>query len=441
VPRRPGHAGGAPGRIAALSLDGRRLAVVDPADPARFDVWDAAGKRLFGLRPYAEDAITWLGWSAGGQLLTACADLATGWDGDSGKAVFEIEGAYKTWALAPGGAWLVAAAPSGSLDFFDGATGRPLGRIAGSEKGQPFSVSPDGKTLVRPAGSGVQVWDLTTGKRSPAAETPAGGALGPWVAPRRTLTHAQAFANVPARYLLYDLDAHTHTRWYDGGQVIEVRNDPFGRGWAPGTGAARGPHKEERGWSLVRGWADDGFGGELAFGPGSTVRVEIDVGHRDYSRQIAKQTAEQLRKRGLKVGRSGWVLRADHTVGTGSQKFSSPLSGKDGVAVAALEVTWKLLAPDGAEVWQGKDRGEFNPFRSKYVKVGSRRGTFGPNGGYQQVELDFDEKDPRAAQIEEILEQTFLHRQDLPPGLPSCVARDGNGYQALPIKGEWSGPH
>ncbi len=59
------------GRLVALSLDGQRLALVDPTDPARFDVWDATGKRLFGLRPYSEDAITWLGWSAGGRVLTA----------------------------------------------------------------------------------------------------------------------------------------------------------------------------------------------------------------------------------------------------------------------------------------------------------------------------------------------------------------------------------
>src|SRR5205823_907396 len=88
--------GGEVGRLVALSPDGQRLAVVDPSDRSRVDVWDSTGKRLVGLRPYAEDAITWLGWSPAGQLLTACADTMTGSDVTNGKAVFEIEGIYKT---------------------------------------------------------------------------------------------------------------------------------------------------------------------------------------------------------------------------------------------------------------------------------------------------------------------------------------------------------
>jgi hypothetical protein len=431
------------GRHVALSQDGRRLAVVDPADPARFDVWDASGKRLFGLRPYSEDAIAWLGWSASGQVLTACADVATGWDGVTGKAVFEIEGAYKSWSLAPGCAWLVAATPAGNLDFFDGSTGKPLGRIPGLVAGQPFSVSPDGKTLIRPGagGTGLQVWDLATGQRTTAPEMPVGGVLGPWVAPRCTLTHAQAFADIPARYLLYDLDVHTHTCWYDASTPIDVRNDPFGRAWMTRPGPARGgPHDPPPSWGPVRGLAKDGFDGEMVFARGTTIRVEVDVGHRDYGPKIARNMAESLRKSGLKIGRGGWVLRADHTVGTGKQKFSNTLTGKEGTSVVALDVTWRLIAPDGSEVWQRRDGSSFNPFASKYVKVGSRRGTFNPGGGgYQQVELDFDGKDPGAAQMEEILEQMLLYRSELPYGLPVFVARGANGYAPLPIKVEKDG--
>jgi hypothetical protein len=185
----------------------------------------------------------------------------------------------------------------------------------------------------------------------------------------------------------------------------------------------------------------DGFRGELALGPGSTIRVEINVGHGTYNKKIAQGTAQQLQRRGLKIGRGGWILRADHTVGTSSRKYTEPVSGKQSISVATLSITWKLIAPDGTEVWQNFDGGEFDPFRSKYVKVGSRRGHTNAlrGGGYQQVELDFDGKDAQSAQIEEILEQTLLNRNGPPPGLPACVARSGSGYEPLPIKGSVEG--
>jgi hypothetical protein len=190
----------------------------------------------------------------------------------------------------------------------------------------------------------------------------------------------------------------------------------------------------------VRGLAKEGFDGEMVFGRGSAVRVEVDVGHRGYGSKLARNMAEAFRKRGLKIGQGGWVLRADYTVGTGKQKFSDPLTGKEGVSVLALDVTWKLIAPDGTEVWRHVDSSSFNPFASKYVKVGSRRGTFNPGGGgYQQVELDFDGKDPRAAQLEEMLEGMLLNHTELPYGLPVFVAKSPDGYAPLPIKKERGG--
>ena len=436
--------GGAQGRLVALSLDGQRLAVVDLIDRARLDVWDVSGKRLIGLRPYSTDSVFWLAWSSGGLLLTAAGDRITGWDVATGKAVFEIEGGYKSWTLAPGWSWLLATTPGGNLDFFDAATGKPLGRIPGPST---FSLAPDGKTLVRelPAGrnvaSGIDVWDLETGKRTPTPEVPIGMVLGPWVGPRCLLRHMDAQFNLPARYLLYDLDMHTHTYAFDLVPPIDVRNDSLGRAWmARPKPAGGGPKNAPAGWGPVQLPGKDGFRRELAFGPGSTIRVEINVGNRTYNPKIARQTAEQLQRRGLKIGRDGWILRADHTVGTGSRKYAHPWSGKETISVASLNITWKLIAPDGTEVWQGSDGGSFNPFNSKYVKVGSRKSQFAPGGGgFQQVELDYDGKDAQSAQIEEILEQTLIYRQTLPAGLPACVARNGTGYEALPIKASWNG--
>ncbi|HZV05033.1 MAG TPA: WD40 repeat domain-containing protein [Gemmataceae bacterium] len=429
--------GGANGRLLALALDGKRLALVDPIDPTRVDIWESSGKRLIGLRPYMIDPITWLGWSSNGQLLTATTDLITGWDVATGKALFEIEGTYKSFTLAPGCSWLMATTPAGNLDFFDAANGKQLGRLPGSTV---VSLAPDGKTLVCES-PGIVVWDLESGKRSPAPEMPIGLVIGSWVGPRCTIRYMDTQGNTPARYLLYDLDMHTNTYSFANVPPIEVRNDSFGRSWMARFGpAGRGPNNAPWGWGPVRLQGKDGFRGELAFGPGSTIRVEINVGHGTYNQKFAQGTAQQLQRRGLKIGRDGWVLRADYKVGTSSRKYTEPVSGKQSISVASLTITWKLIAPDGTEVWQNFDGGDFDPFRSKYVKVGSRRGQVNPRqGGYQQVELDFGGRDSQSAQIEEILEQTLMNRNGPPPGLPACVVRKGSGYEPLPIKGSLDG--
>jgi hypothetical protein len=423
-------------RLVALALDGQRLAVVDPQDKSRVDIWDATGKHIAGLRPYPDSVIDWLGWSADGHLLTACRDSVTSWDPATGKAIFEIEAAFKTWTLAPGCGWLLATTPGGNLDFFDTATGQPLGRIPGRGPTPTFSLSPDGKTLIRPvatgpnAGNAIEVWDLETGKRSTQPELPIGTVLGTWGGPRHTLTSMPGSACI----LLYDLDVHTHTYCFDAGP--QVRADSLGRGWMAPAG------REAKGWTPLRIPGVEKFGRELVLGPGSPIRVEIDVGSREYNPRIAKQTAEQLQKRGLTIGRGGWCLRADHTIGQSSQQFDDPKTGKKYQSpYITLDITWKLLAPDGTEVWQASDGGPFDPFRSKYVVVGSRRNDMinPQGGGYRHVEIDFEGKNAQRAQIEEILDQTILLRQGLPTGLPVCVAKVADGYATLPLKETWPG--
>ncbi|HEV3146174.1 MAG TPA: WD40 repeat domain-containing protein [Gemmataceae bacterium] len=419
-----------PGRLTALSLDGRRLAVVDPGDFLRVDIWENSGARLAGFRPYPDEAIAWIGWSANGELLTAATDRITGWDVTKRKALFEIQGAYKNWTLAPGCGWLLTSTPRGNLDFYDTTTGQYLGRLPPLGQTPGFSLSPDGKTLVRPVptrgygGFEIQVWDLQTGKQSAAPETPLGPVMGTWADGRHILSNTGG--NAP-RLLLYDLDVHTHTYSYELVKGVDVHTDTRGRGWMTLPG--------REGFGRMQFPGVEGFKQELALAPGSTIRVEIDVCHRDSSQKVAKLAAEQLQKRGLKVGRGGWVLRADHTIGHSSQQFDDQVTGKKRSSpYISLEVAWKLIAPDGTEVWQGKDGSIFDPFRSKYVVVGSRKGTFGPQGGgYRQVEIDFGDKNPQTAQIEEIVETTILMRQTLPASLPAVVAKTGAGYMPLPI--------
>src|SRR5581483_5261965 len=50
---------------AALTPDGETLALRDPADPKRLDVWDATGRRLTGFVAYPDREVEWLGFAGG----------------------------------------------------------------------------------------------------------------------------------------------------------------------------------------------------------------------------------------------------------------------------------------------------------------------------------------------------------------------------------------
>jgi hypothetical protein len=81
--------------LAALSPDGSLLALRDPADPHRLDVWDAAGKRLAGFIADARAGIEWVGFANGDTLLTVAGGKLTGWQWRSAKAIFEAAGGYE----------------------------------------------------------------------------------------------------------------------------------------------------------------------------------------------------------------------------------------------------------------------------------------------------------------------------------------------------------
>jgi hypothetical protein len=163
--------------LAALTDDGGLLALRDPGDSARLNVWDGSGKRLGGLIPYGRGvAADWLGWSADGRLLTLGAGRLTGWDWKAARAIWEVEGGYITpVAQAPGRAWL--AAPAGdAVDLLDASSGRCLARckappgaeylaLAVSLNGAALAAARPEKRPVAQAGAyTADIWDLTNGK-------------------------------------------------------------------------------------------------------------------------------------------------------------------------------------------------------------------------------------------------------------------------------------
>jgi hypothetical protein len=421
----------------ALTRDGQRLALVDSKDRARVDVWDVSGKRQIGLRPYEDDPILWLGWSSDGKLLTADGARLSGWDVPTGQAVFEVSGKFNSFVMAPSADWVMAMTPARHLFVVDCASGQCLGHIPASPSYPEHALSPDGKTLLR-LGQwlNLQVWDLQTGKRKSDRETPlvpvslAIGGIGPegmrlgvfWIGTQRILSHTKGPADQQPRYYLYDLEAHTHTYSYPS-TLGTFQNDSLGRAWMTsraGEGAA---------WIAPDVPGGGTFDQTLAFGPGTTVRVEVDVGSRENSQKTAEKMAASLAALGFKIGRDGWLLRADHTTSTASTDLTD-LSGQGGISVATLKITWRLLDPEGKEAWKGTSGGKFDPFNSKYVVVGSRKTDMAPGGlggGSTEVRLDYQGKDAMTAQVEEILENYWY------PGMPTCLVKKEDGYSALPL--------
>ena len=162
--------------------------------------------------------------------------------------------------------------------------------------------------------------------------------------------------------------------------------------------------------------------------PHCGAKLNVPEG-RENSEKTAEKMAQSLHSRGFKVGPGGWMLRADHTTGTASTDLTD-LRGQGGISVATLNITWRLLDPQGKQAWQGRSGGKFHPFISKYVVVGSRRtemASGGLGGGSTEVRLDYQGKDAMTAQLEEILERDWY------PSVPTCLVKNKDGYSALPL--------
>ena len=164
--------------VADQNADGSRLAVRDLATPAHINVWDQTGKRILGFLPYGPNIpVEAVVWVADNRLITRGGGKVTGWEIPGPKAVFEVTGYAAAHVLSPGRKW-IALQSEKYLDFYETATGKPLGRLERSHPDgkawQGFAVSRDGMQLAAlvsagssyewPAVWAVATWDLKTGK-------------------------------------------------------------------------------------------------------------------------------------------------------------------------------------------------------------------------------------------------------------------------------------
>jgi WD40 repeat protein len=452
---------------AAMSNDGEMLALRDPSNPARVDVWRATGERIAGFRPYDTRPIDWVSWSPGGRLLTLGDGKLTGWDAATARAVYEVAGDYRLPVEpARGRRWLVVSC-NGRLDLLDAETGRCLGRIpTGDTPADPYqslALSPDGTVLALccrgdaerfrqapfPGFGLLRAWNLTTGKEQE-----------PIVLQR--LFGWPIFLPDNGRVLMargtYDLAS---------GLPAEVFNfygplglGPDGRLWTfdlpnpdaparpapppvPGKPpAAPGPAGDPKatrgnlraidfapktaGKPLDRAWLCD---------KRSPISVEVDVGDAQRSLKMAQNMVARLMAEGFTVGPGGFRLKArEREVVTNLSGAHAPFLGNQ--PVPGIEVTWSLHGPNGTQVWRLHKLAEFTG-QSRYAK-GSRK-TGKRIGMMEEVvtEYDFGGRNPREALLEELREKSVGLLMDLPPAryYPPADTPQDKGWLDLPVVG------
>lgn len=446
---------------AALTADGNRLAVCDPADLSRVDMWAADGKRLLGFHPAgAGRAVAWLGWSPAGRLLTVADGRLTAWEIPGARAVFEVSGGYTgPAALAPGRAWL-AVASGDHIDLLDSATGACLGRCrAGgvTEAVRDLALSGDGKRLaVVFPGPGdkankftAQLWDLTTGKAQLLHFGSDPYATVGWVGPEHLATFASG--NV-----LYDVSVRQMVAWYhfppaeprwNGPMVVR---SPDGRLWVrrmnnrPGRPTDNRPGRSKRAgrvagvwWALPEADLLVGLGAgprEYVAGRPFPVRVEADLGSAERSQGFARQVAEMLRKDGFAIGPKGWCLRVTHQVVNTSKELTHTGLINVPEFIPAVRFQWRLLDAEGNTVWERQSSGRFAYEHSKYYTGTTREKIQGRRDlEWVKAHFNFGGRPMRDAIADEILDTQAQRPTPLGP-LPAAWLRVGREYRQMPVQ-------
>jgi hypothetical protein len=267
----------------------------------------------------------------------------------------------------------------------------------------------------------IHTWDLTTGKERPYIESP-GGSL-----PQVYWTGARRFVGAsPSSLYLYDIDSNLPLADYTlPGEGRALAADPSGHVW---ISAEKSAHSWRR--IAVPGTKGDDAAldaGEIVFPHGATIRVEVDLSHRDKSLIVAKRLAGALQARGLTIGPGAWLLRLDYSFTETGRKLSTPKG--DGIPIMAMTITWRLIAPDGAEVTKAVTSNPWDPAHSKYTD--RQHSSVGPHGSITAV--DFGGMDPKMAQNAELREKVPDGVFQL-SGVPAGVLKSPRGYVTLPIK-------
>jgi hypothetical protein len=453
------------GICAALTADGKRLALRDPADPSRVDIWEETGQRLVGVRPYDGKAIEWLSLAANGNLLTLGAGKLTAWKVPEAKAVYEVDGGYVgTPQFALGRGWL-AATVGGKVDFLDSANGKCLGRIEDQPyaegPGHTMSISPDGRYLVR-VGIGqakthggndisvftvARVWDTTTGKPLTSIRIAGSSLRGVfWLGPHQFIANDQ-LVDVNAAAAICGYRFPRNFPWPSEHESVQVRGGLKDADLTRATPQGRLFLQTKTGWkanAVPTAGADSALSGdpEYAYHPGVPLRIEVKSKVKEAGQKLADNMAEIMRDRGATIGPGGWVLKLTYAVTDSkdtSVKFTGALAG---MKMPEMNYTWSLMAPDGATAWSKSNTMKWGFMGSKYAggtkAAGPYMGPMAPS--IRETSLDFKGRDPHTAIEEELHEQLAGIATAFPPEVPRAVLKGSTGFVLLPLTAEYAVP-
>lgn len=461
---------------AALSADGKQIAVVDPAHLNRVDAWDHEGKHLGAIIPANDYCVDWLGWSAGGKLLTLSHGKFAAWDVATGKASCEVDGGYPgPVVLAPGRGW-VAVCGTDAVDLLDAESGRCLGRCRPKSPGggfQAVSVSLDGKQLAaarplvlppdpeqpdpakglpsrRATSLMADIWDLSTGM---PVEIPFGvGRLQflQWRSGRLLLagSNQPGYDNArlevldPALGIVASFVAPKNYQTLSGGSPA-IAASADGRIWF----YIKNPNAAEAAKTPAIWYAPSLFAADTKTAVVTTadrkffdlrkeaIRVEVELNEGKASAKVAERLAGDLQRGGFSIGSGNMVLRLTYTL----HDSGDILTNDSGLHVNAplVQFHYRLLDETGAEIWDATKVGVFRWSKSRYY-TGSTQDRTAPRDRHGNVDakyFNFPSKDVQKLIADEILEN-WSNAPDvaLPPA--AMLIRAGGITRLLPIREE-----
>ncbi|HVX15245.1 MAG TPA: hypothetical protein VHC22_28915 [Pirellulales bacterium] len=444
---------------AAMSNDGELLALRDPSNAARVDVWRATGERIGGFTPYGAKPIDWVSWSSASRLLTLGDGKLSAWDPTTGRSVYEVVGEYRLPVEpARGRRWLAISA-AGHIDLVDTESGRCLGRLAlgdvPADHFESLALSPDA-TILALCGRGdeqrcrqapfggfglVRTWNLTTGQEQEPVVVQR-SFNWPIFLPdnQRVLTASGTYdlaSGLPAETFAFygplGLGPDGRLWTFEAIQSAE----PAAPGRAPGKPRVLprpqiGPNKARMNLRVVdlekikldRAWLCD---------KRTPISVEVDLGDAQRSRQMAQHMAAWLTASRFTLGPGGFRVKgSEREVVTDMSGAHAPFLGNQ--PMPGIQVTWSLHGPNGVKVWSTQQVVAFNT-DSKYLKSSTKTGKLVGTMEEVSLEFDFGGRNPREAILEELKEKSvklFMHLPDARYYPPKDTPRN-RGWVDLPI--------
>ena len=153
----------------AFSHDGRLLAAASVDGAVGVGVWEATTGRELARFERPNQRISRVSFTPDGRLrFTGTDDAMRVWDADSGEQLVRMGGhTGELWsaAFSPDGQLLATSTTEGELRVSEAATGRERARMSIKEKMITcVTFSLDGRLVATGSDTGVQVWDISTGR-------------------------------------------------------------------------------------------------------------------------------------------------------------------------------------------------------------------------------------------------------------------------------------